>query len=155
MIRLTNLADYAVVVMVQAAQGTDNPVNAATIAEAAHLPQPTVAKVMGALARAGLLVSHRGIGGGYQLAMRADRITVADIVEALDGPIALTQCVTSVREDGCELESVCAMRGPWQVINSTVRDALASVSLEELARPVFPFHARTNTLAHDAVAHLE
>src|SRR5690606_30794897 len=92
MVRLSNLADYAVVVMCQMAMSDDARPSAANIASATAIPLPTVAKLMGTLSRAGLLTSYRGIGGGFALARPATDIAVAEIVEAVDGPIALTHC---------------------------------------------------------------
>jgi len=144
MIRLTNLADYAVVVMVQAAQAADGRVNASVAAQSTALPAPTVAKIMGTLSRAGLLVSTRGVGGGFRLARPALEISVADIIEAVDGPIAITQCVDrtsspTAGDDTCSVSSVCCMRQPWQIINQSIRDSLDRISLDELARRTFSF----------------
>jgi FeS assembly SUF system regulator len=131
MLRLTNLADYAVVIMVHAAHSAAARHSAASVAGETGLPVPTVAKVTGLLARAGLLVSQRGATGGFQLARPAGEIDVATIIEAVDGPIALTQCVEPRTAD-CSLEGSCVMREPWQIINRTVRDALAGVRLDQL-----------------------
>jgi FeS assembly SUF system regulator len=153
MVRLTNLADYAVVIMVQAAQGADGSrLSAAAVADVTGIPLPTVAKIAGLLSRAGLLATQRGAGGGFRLARESTRISVADIVEAVDGPIALTQCVPLAAEPRsqaavCSLETICAMRQPWQVINRTVRDALANVSLADLARVAVPPVVETRALA--------
>jgi FeS assembly SUF system regulator len=146
MIRITNFADYAVVVMLHAAQsfGADERearFNAGQLAESTSVPGPTVAKVMGLLSKAGLLVSHRGVGGGFRLGRPAADITIADIIEAVDGPIALTQCVEPEgqhRDGECNLESLCAMRPHWQVINRTVRQALSTVTLEQLVQQSAP-----------------
>jgi FeS assembly SUF system regulator len=96
------------------------------------VPVPTVAKLMNLLARAQLLVSHRGVSGGFALARPASLISLADIVEAIDGPIALTHCCTENR-DSCELLSHCAVRLHWEPVNRAVREALARVSLATLA----------------------
>lgn len=133
MLRLTNLADYAVVVLVQAAQSADQRLSASSVAAATGLPIPTVAKVTGQLARAGLVTAQRGSGGGFRLARAAGAISVADIIEAMDGPIALTHCI-----DGglaCSIEKSCQVKAPWQVINRVLKDSLASVSLADLAGP--------------------
>lgn len=131
MIRLTNLADYAVVVMTAAAR-CDACASAARIAGLTGLPAPTAAKLLNALARAGLLVSTRGAGGGFRLARAADAITLADIVEAVDGPIALTACVGH-QPERCELHGSCATAGAWPGVNRAVRGALAAVTLGQLA----------------------
>lgn len=145
MVRLSNLADYAVVVMCHAAQYSDTRLSASTVAAATNIPLPTVAKLMGMLSRSGLLISHRGIGGGFSLACPAQDISVAQIVETVDGPIALTQC-TEHTVSPCSLESLCVVRPQWQVINRTVRDALAAVSLADLMATPTVFNL--NTAAH-------
>jgi FeS assembly SUF system regulator len=132
MLRLTNLADYAVVVLVQTAQTTDRRASATSVAAATGLPVPTVAKVAGLLARAGLVTAQRGGGGGFQLARETDAISVAQIIEAVDGPIALTHCVEGVVD--CAIEGSCQMKAPWQVINRVLKDSLGSISLADLVR---------------------
>ncbi len=147
MLRLTNLADYAVVVLVQAAQAAEQRVSATSVAAATNLPVPTVAKVTGLLARAGLITAQRGSGGGFQLARTADAITVADIIEAVDGPIALTHCIDGGLE--CGIEKSCQLKAPWQVINRVLKDSLASVSLADLARSAsMPAAPQVQELAH-------
>ncbi|GGE18481.1 SUF system Fe-S cluster assembly regulator [Polymorphobacter glacialis] len=135
MIRLTNLADYAVVVMTAAARVPDARLSAARVAEVTSIPVPTVAKLMGTLARGGLLTASRGVAGGFSLARAPGEISVAAIVEAVDGPIALTNCLTGESQD-CTMEGHCAVRGHWGPINRAVRDALAAVSLADLLMPV-------------------
>lgn len=138
MIRMSSLADYAVVVMTAAAQSSDPRLSAGTVAAMTGLPMPTVAKLMGQLTRGGLLLSARGVAGGFTLARPAGDISVADIVEAIDGPIALTQCLHEGKSD-CSLEGSCAVRPHWPIINRSVRQALASVTLATIMggeRPV-------------------
>jgi FeS assembly SUF system regulator len=130
-IRLTNLADYAVVVMTAAARAPGRRFSAAEIAALTGVPAPTAAKLTGILARAGLLASARGVAGGVQLGRPATAISIADIVEAVDGPIALTQCLHEGNHD-CVLEAGCAVRPHWPVLNARVREALAGVSLADL-----------------------
>ena len=134
MIRLTNLADYAVVVMTAAARIADCKVSAARIADTTAIPAPTVAKLMGTLARAGLLTASRGVAGGFCLARPAADISVAEIVEAVDGPIALTNCQTGDVHD-CTITGSCSVRGHWGPINRAVRAALDAVTLADLLRP--------------------
>ena len=134
MIRLTNLADYAVVVMTAAARAPDERLSAARVAAATGIPAPTVAKLMGTLARAGLLMASRGVAGGFSLALAPAAISIAAIVEAVDGPIALTNCLLDDASD-CAIEGHCGVRGHWGPINRAVRDALAAVTLAELVRP--------------------
>lgn len=131
MIRLTNLADYAVVVMTAAAREQGSKLSAARVADVTGIPAPTVAKLMGTLARGGLLMATRGVAGGFSLALPPGAISVAAIVEAVDGPIALTNCLTGDAHD-CAIEGHCGVRGHWGPINRAVRDALAAVTLAEL-----------------------
>ncbi len=131
MIRLTNLADYAVVLMCQFPSDADYKASAVDLAEATELPVPSVAKILNALARAGLLASHRGLKGGFSLNRQAVDITVADIIEAVDGPISLTHCVDTDHSD-CSVETVCAMKSHWQTINGAVRGALDSILLADI-----------------------
>jgi FeS assembly SUF system regulator len=134
LIRLTNLADYAVVVMTAAARTPDDRLSAARVAELTTIPAPTVAKLMGALARAGMLVASRGVAGGFCLAAAPESISVAAIVEAVDGPIALTNCLAGETHD-CAIEGHCTVRGHWGPINQAVRAALQAVTLADLLRP--------------------
>jgi FeS assembly SUF system regulator len=132
MIRLTNLADYAVVVMTAAAKARDPRLAAGSVAAATGLPAPTVAKLMGSLAKAGLLTSSRGVAGGFRLAREAGEITLADIVEAIDGPIALTACGHEAASD-CAIEGACAVKPHIGIVTRTVREALKAVTLAQLA----------------------
>ncbi len=134
MIRLSNLADYAVVVMTAAARQPTAKLSAAQVADLTAIPAPTVAKLMGTLARAELLVASRGVAGGFVLARRPDTISIAAIVEAVDGPISLTACVSAISHD-CAIEDRCSVRGHWQPINRAVRAALAAVTLADLLQP--------------------
>ena len=132
MIRLSRLADYGVVLACQMAVRAERCHNAFDLAAATGLPPPTVSKLLAAMARAGVLVSQRGAKGGYRLARAPAAITAADIVSAVDGPIALTVCIEH-GAGACDVESLCPSRGGWRRINDAVRDAMKSVSLAELA----------------------
>ena len=134
MIRLTNLADYAVVVMAAAAREPGVKLSAARVAELTMIPAPTVAKLMGTLARGGLLTASRGVAGGFTLSRDPANISVVDVVAAVDGPIALTSCAGNDVHD-CVMEGHCAIRGHWAPINQAVRGALAAVTLADLVRP--------------------
>ncbi|GAB4576318.1 MAG: SUF system Fe-S cluster assembly regulator [Rhodothalassiaceae bacterium] len=131
MIRLTNLADYAVVLMGALARA-DHRLCAAELAGETGLPAPTVSKILGAVTRAGLAVSHRGMKGGFALSRPASEISIADVIEAVDGPIALVHCIEAAPGD-CDFEQVCAMRTHWQLINEAVRSGLAGISLADIA----------------------
>ena len=141
MFRLNRLTDYAVVVMAQLALRDKATLAAGEIARDTGVPLPTVAKVLNALARDGLIVSHRGAAGGYGLSRPADEIAVADIIQAIEGPIALTACVDG-STNHCDVEDLCPMRGGWDKVNRAIRGALDSVSLADMATPVLGFAER-------------
>lgn len=136
MFRLNRLTDYAVVVMTQMANGGARVRTAPQIAEDTGVPLPTVAKVLNALARDGLIVSQRGAAGGYRLGAPPERITVAAIIQALEGPIALTACVDG-QSGHCESEALCPMRGNWDRVNNAIRTALEGVTLEDMSTGLF------------------
>ena len=130
--RLSNLADYAVVLMSAAARQCGSvPIHAGMLAEQTGIPGPTAQKLVSQLARAGLLVASRGSGGGVRLARPAAAINFADIIESVEGPIALTACVAEGRHD-CSLEGSCKVQPHWGVVNGAVRGALAEISLASL-----------------------
>lgn len=134
MIRLSRLSDYGIVLMSHLAGfGDGGPHSATEIAAEAGLPQPVVSKLLKALAREGLLESHRGSKGGYSLARAPEDITAAQMITALEGPIGLTEC--TVHPGECAQEANCHVREPWQRINEVVRGALSDVSLADLAQP--------------------
>ncbi|MGP1253534.1 MAG: SUF system Fe-S cluster assembly regulator [Kiloniellales bacterium] len=134
MFRLNRLTDYAVVVLAQMALRPGRLVNAAQVAQDTGVPQPTVAKVLNVLAKGGLIASQRGAAGGYTLARPAEEIDVAEIIQAMDGPIALTACVEAAT-DSCSVESLCPMRGNWERVNTAIRTALSNVTLADMALP--------------------
>lgn len=130
--RLSNLADYAVVLMSAAARHCGEPrISAATLSAETGVPMSTVHKLVHLLVKAGLLRSVRGAGGGVKLARPSAAISVADIIEAVEGPIALTSCVESGRHD-CALEGACSVQPHWSAVNGAVKGALAGVTLASL-----------------------
>jgi len=132
--RLTSLSDYAVVLLAAAARHPAGArLSATQLAGETGIPLPTAQKLTGRLAVAGLLDTARGSGGGFRLARAAKAISLADIVEAVEGPIAMTNCVDNSRHD-CALTSACAVRPHMGVVNGAVRGALQAVSLEQLSR---------------------
>jgi FeS assembly SUF system regulator len=133
MIILSKLADYGVIVATHLAAFPDRQVTAATIAVETRLPQATVAKVLKALAHAGLVTAARGASGGYRLARSARGISVAEVVAAIDGDIGLTQCSVHVEE--CARTSYCPTRPHWAAINRAVGEALSAVSLDAMLTP--------------------
>ena len=133
MLRVSKLTDYATVVMAcLAARGSDLA-SAQALADSARLEVPTVSKLLKQLAQAGLVVSTRGVNGGYRLARAPERITIADIVIAIEGPIGMTEC--SVHSGVCGHEPHCGVRVNWRRINQAIAGALASVTLAEMSRP--------------------
>ncbi len=130
--RLSNLADYAVVTMSAAARHCGGArVSAAALASETGLPVPTVQKVVSKLTAAGLLKTTRGVGGGLQLARPAAAITVADIVEAVEGPIALAACI----DGDCAMDHACTVKPHWPMVNDALRGALAGIALTQLSQP--------------------
>ncbi|MCP4202757.1 MAG: SUF system Fe-S cluster assembly regulator [bacterium] len=135
MIRMTKQADYGIVLLTRMASEPDRLVNASELAGVVQLPLPTVSKILKLLGRAGLLESHRGVKGGYCLAREAERITVAEIITALDGPIAITECIDDTPGE-CSQESFCGVRANWQRINHAIRHALENITLAEMTHPI-------------------
>ena len=132
MIRLNRLTDYAVVVLTQMTRNPDDLWTAPQIAQDTGVPLPTVAKLLNVLAHGDLIASHRGAAGGYTLNRPAEDVTVAEIIQAVEGPIALTACVDGAT-GGCEVESICPMRGNWDKVNRAIRGALGAVTLADMA----------------------
>jgi FeS assembly SUF system regulator len=134
MIRLNRETDYGIGILSLLARSPGERFSAAWLAEHGGLPQPMVSKILKHLVRAGLLVSYRGAKGGYGLARDAERITVVEIITALEGPISLTECV----EDGveaCQYGSHCTVSTNWNRINAVVREALSSITLADMSEP--------------------
>jgi FeS assembly SUF system regulator len=148
MIRLSRMADYGVVVMTYMAWRRHETQTSHQVAEGTGLSEATVGKLLKVFARANLLDSHRGAHGGYELMRRAEDISVAEIVEAVEGPIALTLCVDE-HPGSCDVESLCPMRGGWNQINTALREAFEGVSLASMA---FPAVAPLEQLAESARA---
>jgi FeS assembly SUF system regulator len=134
MFKLSKLTDYAVVVLVRLSRD-DSLQTSPGISAATGIPEPTVAKVLKAMAGKGLVTSLRGARGGYRLGRSLACIPVSQVIEAIDGPIALTACV-----DGGECESgcLCPMRGRWDPVNGAIRAALASITLADMENSLMP-----------------
>jgi FeS assembly SUF system regulator len=131
MMRIGKLTDYATVILATLAGDRARLQNASTLAERTHIAAPTVAKLLKQLHRAGLVNSTRGTHGGYQLARSPDHISAAAILDALEGPLALTDC--SVGTGNCCLEHSCQVSRTWQRLNAAVRRSLSEISLAQLA----------------------
>lgn len=150
MLRVTRLTDYATVVLSVLAARPDAVLSAPELAERSGLEAPTVAKVLKPLAAAGLVEGFRGANGGYRLARPPDSISVVEIVEAMEGPLAMTEC--SIPNGACTIEHSCGVRGNWRRINDVVAEALAGISLTQLLTPATPSSPRQHTLPHPARA---
>lgn len=136
MLRMSKLTDYGTLVLAQLAADWGRLRSAGQVAEATHIAQPTVSKLLKSLARAGLVVSSRGAQGGYALSRSPAEISAADIIDALEGPVAITECSAST--GACDIEQFCRVGRAWQRINTSIRHALKDVTLEDLQRNVEP-----------------
>jgi FeS assembly SUF system regulator len=131
MIKVSKMADYAVVVLAALARSDGTQMTASGISAKTGLPEPTVAKVLKLLSREDFLDSIRGVNGGYKLSKSPEKISVAKIITAVDGPISLTACVDG-SEQVCGYESSCAVKGRWNNVNYAVRGALEGVTLKDM-----------------------
>jgi len=134
MLKLSRLADYATLLMCRMTQDAQEAQSAAQLAQALGLPLPTVAKLLKRLTRAQLLYSERGGKGGYRLARSPAAISLVDVISAVDGPPALTQCVSA--PGSCAIEPSCETRDHWAAINQAVSGVLSGVSLAQLGSSV-------------------
>ena len=140
MLRVSKLTDYATVVMTALCDGADRVHSAQDIAEKARLELPTVSKLLKQLAHADLVHSFRGVNGGYRLARAPARISIAEIVTAMEGPIGMTEC--SAHAGLCGHEPHCGVRVNWQRINQAIAQALESVTLADMIKPPPKRHAQ-------------
>src|SRR5687768_5255045 len=131
MLRIGKLTDYATVILATLAADRSRQLNAGTLAERTHIASPTVSKLLKQLQRAGLVNSTRGTHGGYQLAREPEQISAAAILDALEGPLALTQC--SAGSGHCDIEHTCSTGRAWQKLNLAIRRSLSEISLAQLA----------------------
>jgi len=146
MLRMSKITDYGIVVMSHLASESDRPHTAAELALETQVSQPTVSKILKLLTREGLLESYRGAKGGYRLARNAGAISMAEIIDALEGPIAITEC--SSESGTCDQEPHCSVRSHWQWINQTIHKALDDVSLAEMTLATQP---QMNIDAHESL----
>jgi FeS assembly SUF system regulator len=138
MLRITKLTDYAIVVLTSMALPVvGGPHTARDLADRTRIPQPTVSKILKDLSRSGIVVSTRGVQGGYSLARTPEAISVVEIIDAVDGPIAITEC-SSDTPASCEHAGSCPVEANWVRINQVVRSALSTISLADMARPLAP-----------------
>ena len=145
MLRLSKLTDYAVVVLIRLAELAPSESCAVQtspgIATATGVPEPTVAKVLKALSAADLVLSQRGARGGYRLNRTLNDISVADVITAIDGPIALTACVDGAT-GSCEVQGLCAVKGRWDLVNEAIQASLSGISLAQMRAASVPFAFR-------------
>ncbi len=150
MLKVSRLTDYGTMILGCLAQADGESLSAKRIAQATGLRLPTAQKLLKQLKVRGLVQSERGALGGYRLARTAAEINAMEILEALEGPMALTECSHS--EGQCELESFCSVGGAWRQINQAIRGALTEVTLSDLRRSAPGF--RTPRLAADLTARM-
>lgn len=136
MLRMSKLTDYGIVLMSYIAEHRSQRHSAHMLSDAVRMPLPTVRKILKMLSSGGLLASERGARGGYILNGDPANISVAQIITTLEGPIALTECVSSV--SSCEQETHCAVQTNWNQINSAVFHALDEVKLVNMFAPTLP-----------------
>jgi FeS assembly SUF system regulator len=137
MLRISRIADYGVVLGTRLATLPLTDVRSVRdLARETGIPQPTVSKILKLLARGGVVDSERGAHGGYRLAKRAEDVTIAEVITALEGPIGVTECGAGEEDDAlCEFSSHCGVRGNWQRINEAIAQALSAITLAEMAQP--------------------
>lgn len=133
MLRISKLTDYAILAMVELANHRDEVLSAQALAERCGLEAPTVSKVLKSLVRAGLVESFRGPSGGYRARSAPEAVSIAEVIDAIEGPIAMTEC--SVHEGLCTVEASCSARENWQKVSRAVAGALQKVSLADMSRP--------------------
>ena len=136
MLRISRLTDYGTVVLAHLARDDAGLVSAAEVATATGIALPTVSKLLKLLAKAGIVNSTRGPHGGYQLARDAHAISAANVIDALDGPVSITEC--SAADSQCDFEAHCHVGSAWQRINVAIRRALDEISLADLLRATGP-----------------
>lgn len=136
MIRISKLTDYGTVLLAHLARNPNEVCSSADIAARTGIALPTASKLLKSLARNGLVTSTRGANGGYRLAHDASDISAADIIDALEGPVSITEC--SASDSHCDIEADCSVGNAWQRINVAIRNALQEVSLVDLLRSSSP-----------------
>jgi FeS assembly SUF system regulator len=131
MVRLSKLADYAVLLLAQIVRREGQVSTAAALSESSGLSLPTASKVLKMLTKSGLLIAQRGAVGGYRLSRGPSEITVADIITVMDGPISVTDCAEGSHHI-CQMENICPMNGHWHKVNRAIKGALSGVTLHDM-----------------------
>ena len=135
MIKVSRMADYAILLVCKMSSAENKVYSAHELSTITALKITTISKILTKLTKANITNSIRGVAGGYKLMMKAEDISIGDIIDIIDGQVALTVCVEEDKNHCCELESMCPSQGNWQIINNTIREALNSVSIAEMANP--------------------
>jgi FeS assembly SUF system regulator len=137
MLRITRLSDYAIVILAEVARGPGGPFTARHAAASTKLPLPAVSKILKSLAKKHLIVSQRGVLGGYRLEREPSKIALSEIIDAVEGQVALTECGRKARskKDACEYQDSCGLKANWARVNGVVRRALSSVTLLDMIGP--------------------
>ena len=129
--KINKLTDYSIVILTNLVIKNENAIHTAKeLSEFSEIPLPTVTRILKMLSSEGLLESHRGAQGGYALSKSPTDISVAEVIEAMEGPIVLTECASD--DCGCEFEPSCAVGKPWQKINRAVNNVLQNISLSDM-----------------------
>jgi len=134
MLKISKLADYAVIILGSLVFDQPRMVSASWVANATHLELPTVSKILKLLAKAGLVLSLRGSGGGYRLVRSAKEVTVAEVVSAIEGRLAVTECCAI--SNACMLDSLCTIKENWRVINKVIFSVLEGLTLYDVIHPL-------------------
>ncbi len=131
MLKISKIADYAVVILADMANKNQQKISVSTIANSTGLAEPTISKVLKALLKAGIVESTRGIYGGYSIKGPPNKISIEDIIKAVDGPVLITSCSHGSKPD-CSVSQICAVKGRWDDINIAISEILSSVSLTDM-----------------------
>ena len=148
MLRITKLADYGIVILTYLASNRESTYTARDMSRIVQLPHPVVSKILKQLGKAGLLTSQRGTKGGYGLSRNPQDITVAAVIRALEGPIAIAECIDVNRD--CNLELGCPVRTHWHFINHAIQCALEKITLAEMTKPLNQSLVNLNLQAQQA-----
>ena len=135
MIKVSRMADYAILLVCKMSGDEKKVYSAHDLSIQTKLKITTISKILTKLTKANITSSIRGVTGGYKLVMQAEDISVGNIIDIIDGKVALTVCVEEGENHNCDLVSLCPSQSNWQIINNTVREALNSVNIAEMANP--------------------
>ena len=151
MIRISKLTDYAMVIMSHLGQHPETVYQASELATLTHIAKPTTAKVLKKLCQHGLILSQRGASGGYKLAKSPDDISIANIVEALEGPLAVVDCTLGI--DRCAIAGSCTIHQPWKQINRVIAETLQSFKLTDLIKRATDAHPPNPSSQQRGISH--